>query len=283
VTRSDSEPQIVVLIATLPNRQELLRRALASVYAQSTPPGRTVLILDGESRDDVPLSCPTGQLIDVHSLVNLGSPGAANTWNTGIQYAAKHWPSCYVAMLDDDDEWDPDHLATCLALARRNHWPDVVLSGLRMIQDGVERFRPPIGQAKKRDFLSGNPGWQGSNTFIRLATLLRAGGFTPGLTSCNDRDLAIRVLCLGDARIVFTHRHTASWHLDESRKALSSNKNPKKLDGLAHFYALHGHRMTPDVRQSFFERAQTIFGWRQEDVVLRAVDYQDAAISSSQD
>ena len=274
-------PPVVLLMACQPQRVNLLQRALASVYAQSALPHRAVLVMDGESTPDPILPAGAASPVQIHYLANHFAPGAANTWNVGIRYATQHWPDSYLAILDDDDEWEAEHLATCIATARRHQWPDVVLSGLRMIVDGVEQNCPPIHEVSERHFLVGNPGWHGSNTFIRLATLLRAGAFTPDLASCNDRDLAIRVLALGDIRFAFTRRHTAKWHLDRSRQALSSRNSPEKLAGLARFYCLHGHRMNEDVCRAYFERAETVFGWRKEDILNHAKEYQHADFSAA--
>lgn len=268
-----SAPAVVLLLATQPERTQLLHRALASVQSQVTLPDAAVIVCDGGTLIPSSLPCLSAPPIQMHCLSNPKVSGAARTWNTGIHHIATHWPDCYVAILDDDDEWDMDHLATCLVTARQNQWPDVVLSGLRMIRDDVEQTREPIVHAKVQDFLVGNPGWQGSNTFIRFTTLLRAGGFTPGLQSCNDRDLAIRVLSLDGVRIAFTGRHTASWHLDSHRSALSTQGSQHKLDGLAHFYHLHGHRMSTDIRQQFFDRASSLLGWQQEQILQRAQEW----------
>jgi len=269
------KPPVIALLATLPERRELLLRALSTVVSQSVLPDAVVIVSDG----DIPIdSSLVGDdiYLPLHCLVNDLENGVANTWNTGISYIAASWPDCYVAILDDDDEWDTDHLAICLTTARQDSWPDVVLSGLRMIRDGVELPRDPVKDARVKDFLVGNPGWQGSNTFIRLDTLMRAGRFTPGLQSCNDRDLAIRVLSLFSVKIAYTGRHSANWHLHSDRAALSSQGSQSKLVGLAHFYHLHGPRMEDEIRQQFFARSLQLFSWTQEQILQRAKEWEHA-------
>lgn len=260
---------VVLLVATLPDRTARLNRALASVANQIAAPDAVVLIGDGKKVSRAVLPQYWQQSSRLHRLVNRESPGAANTWNAGICYITERWPDCYMAILDDDDEWDSDHLSLCLETARQEQWPDVVISGLRVIRDGVEQPRNPIRAASAEDFLIGNPGWQGSNTFIRLSTLIRAGCFTPGLKSCNDRDLAIRVLSLDGVRVAFTGCHTARWYLDSDRVCLSGRQSQSKLDGLAHFYQVHGYRMSADVQRQFFSRAAMLFGWEQAQILQR--------------
>ncbi len=259
---------IVGLIATLPTRDTLLRVAIPSIANQVRQLDALVIVSDNFA---MPASVVQAlrRLMPhtaVHLLSNVKALGAANTWNTGIEYITAHWPEAYVAILDDDDQWDREHLSICEGATGSAGSPDVVVSGLRMLIDGAEVQRDPPLSFSVEDFLTGNPGWQGSNTFIRLTTLLAAGCFTEGLKSCNDRDLAIRVLSLPDPKLVFTGRHTASWNLDTDRSSLSSRKCEAKRIGLAQFLALHGHRMNEAVRHRFFERADNLFGWSQEEI-----------------
>lgn len=262
-------PGIRVLITTVPGRTELLRRAIASVCAQTMTPNSVVIVCDCGLRSADTAATIDLELADPHWLENQGPAGAANAWNTGIDYIAQLWPDDYLAILDDDDTWDPEHLAKCLSCAVQADWPDLVISGIRAWVDGIEQPREPIRSVCVSDFLVGNPGWQGSNTFIRITTLLRAGCFTPGLTSCNDRDLAIRVLSLGGVRFAFTARHTVNWHHERRRACLSSVGSDGKLNGLARFHKLHGWRMTPADEVRFFTRAQKLFGLSRDLILLR--------------
>lgn len=264
------DPPIILLMATLPDRDQLLSRAIKSVTLQARKPDAAVIVSDGGSVGSSILKELEAYSIPTHIERNLFPMGAANAWNKGIKYIADRWPQCYIAILDDDDLWDYNHLSTCMESALLHNRPDIIISGLRLIKDDVEQYRSPLQSIKTQDFLIGNPGWQGSNTFIRLSTLQRAGGFTPNLKSCNDRDLAIRVLEIPDLRIAYTHRHTATWHLETQRSALSAYKCPSKLDGLAHFYYLHSFRMTEHIQHLFFRRAYNLFGWDSKDITQRS-------------
>ena len=136
---------------------------------------------------------------------------------------------------------------------------DVVLSGLRVIRSGVELQRQPLTSISRDDFLAGNPGWQGSNTFAKLSALARVGGFTNGMPSANDRDLAVRLLSLPDLTVSFTNQMTATWHLDSQPDALSRRGGTEKREGLAWLLRQHGHLMTPDIRARFLARARDLF------------------------
>lgn len=265
----DTSLTIVGLVATIPTRDTLLTVAIPSVVSQARPLDALVIVSDNAA-----LSARVVQALQnllprtpIHLLSNVRAPGAANAWNTGIEHIANHWPQAYVAILDDDDQWDIGHLKICEKVAKTAGCPDVVLSGIRTHVDGKEIPRDPPLSLCVEEFLIGNPGWQGSNTFIRLNTLIEAGLFTDDLRSCNDRDLAIRVLSLNASRFAFTGTHTVSWNLDTGRSSLSSRRGEAKRAGLAQFFALHGHRMTEVVRRHFFERAEMLFGWSEEEIL----------------
>lgn len=259
---------VIALIATTPRVDLLRSRALPSIQRQSRCLDAVVIVSDRralsveETRDSaltVP-RCPT------HFLANNRTRGVAGAWNTGLDFIAAQWPVCYVAILDDDDEWDADHIQACVNAAHRAGGADVVVSGLRLSRDGKEIPRPPPVSLHVDDFLAGNPGWQGSNTFVSLQTLLKVGGFTEGLTSTNDRDLAIRILSLSQLGIAFTGKHTATWNIDSNRACLSSPGSVEKARGLATFLQLHGHRMAPEIKDRFYQRAEALFDLSAADI-----------------
>lgn len=193
-------------------------------------------------------------------LHNSRVPGVAGAWNTGLEDIRTRHQNTYVAILDDDDEWDAEHLECCMQMASSGTTDaDIVVSGLRLIKNGTELPREPLTTLFIDDFLVGNPGWQGSNTFVHIRALIRAGKFTEGLSSTNDRDLAIRLLSLTPLTIRFTGRMSATWHLGREPHTLSLAPTSEKRSALQHFLSLHGHRMSATVRSRFEERCRQLF------------------------
>lgn len=260
---------VIALIATTPRVELLLNRALPSIQRQSHFPEAVVIVTDQRklTAEETEASVSAVPTVPMYLLANVLTRGVAGAWNTGLNFIARRWPACYVAILDDDDEWDSDHIEACVGTAHQAGWPDVVVSGLRIIRDGEEIPRPPPSRLHVDDFLVGNPGWQGSNTFVFIKTLLSAGMFTEGLASTNDRDLAIRILSQPQSRIAFTGKHTTTWNIESHRTCLSSPGSAEKSRGLASFLRLHGHRMTPEIRDRFYRRAQQLFGLTPEDIL----------------
>ncbi len=259
---------IIGLVATCPREDALKQVSIPSVAKQQRLPDALVVVSDQH-----PLSTATTQDLQrlshpltIHHLSNNRASGAAGCWNSGLDFIFQHWPNAYVAIIDDDDVWDVDHLATCEDVARDSGWPDLVVSGLRMKCDGSLAPRIPPTALCVDDFLVGNPGWQGSNTFADIGTLRAAGGFTDGLASCNDRDLAIRTLSLSKIRLSFTGRFTSTWNFNASSNSLSK-PGLQKTGALRHFLAMHGHRMSLDVRHAFLSRCMELFGVSETDLV----------------
>ncbi len=263
-------PQIAVVIATC-DRVGLLRdRALASVLAQTRPPDRLVVVDDSDEQGRAEVRAVVGGLglpgCRITYLENSRSPGASGGWNTAIDYLFGEVPdpaSLFVAVLDDDDAWAPTYLELCLKAARERQL-DMVAADLRRVE-GVEG-EPLVNAAPERlsasDFLTGNPGVQGSNLFIRLSLLLAAGGFDEALRSTTDRDLCIRLADLGRVRYGRLPAPLVDHHADPDRPRLSTRGSSAKLDGLTAFWRKYVGRMSSQQRRAFSERASTLFGWR---------------------
>ena len=153
--------------------------------------------------------------------------------NTIWHWIEKNHPNAWVAILDDDDEWLPDHLEVCRA---HSAGVDAVISGIRTLVDGefVEDRIP--SELSLEDFFANNPGWQGSNTFVRVSKLIEAGGFDEDLLCTHDRDLAIRCFDLPEFNYILTGEVTMLYHLEKSRDSLTMAKGNGKHTGLLQFH-----------------------------------------------
>ena len=261
---------VVGLVASLPRSDLLCARSLPSMTAQSRPLDHIVIVFDNERCTDA-LRLQLASISDhipLSVICNARAQGAAGSWNTGIEFIKHRWPESYISILDDDDYWDQNHIETCVDMLRPLTGCDVVLSGLRILKDR-HVFEEPLPESLTvDDFLTGNPGWQGSNTFIRLATLTKAGMFTDGMPSTNDRDLAVRVLSLPDVRLALSQRFTSNWYCLEREDALSRPGGLRKLQGLGQFYSMHIHdKQSRTVQNQFFDRCRELFHFSQTDIL----------------
>lgn len=105
-------------------RPELLLRALESVLRQTEPSVVAIIVDDGAGLPKL----PTHPRVAAISLAkNTGIVGLVR--NVGIRLTQ----SDYIAFLDDDNEWEPDHLSTAL---------DALSAGCEMVYTQVRRCRP---------------------------------------------------------------------------------------------------------------------------------------------
>lgn len=241
-------------------RCDLLRTvSVPCAHRQTHAPTLAVLVADGwvaTPGDAGELAALAG--VELILLQNRRSQGAAGAWNTGLEFLAARGFDGFVAMLDDDDEWDETHLAANVRTARAAS-ADIVVSGLRLLRDGTLVERRLAQQLTDRMFLVGNPGWQGSNTFVSMRALKAVGGFRDGMPSSNDRDVAIRLLRQPGVQVAYTGEWTATWHLRSTRQTLSSPRSKAKLRGLRWFWHIYGPEMQPAEAEAFFARASDTF------------------------
>jgi glycosyltransferase involved in cell wall biosynthesis len=114
-------PIAVSVVIPTYNRAHLLPRAIRSVEAQTFCDWEIIVVDDGgadNTRDVVPAG------VQYIYQANAG-PGAAR--NNGIRHAR----GTYISLLDSDDEYAPDHLATRINILERNG-VDLTAGGFRV-------------------------------------------------------------------------------------------------------------------------------------------------------
>ena len=258
------------LVATACRNELLKRRALPSIEHQSLLPSRVIIVddsvnhaIDEQTRGLVQSWRPPSVTLDF--LHNRRTKGAAGAWNSGLDHLLRICENprqLYVAILDDDDLWEPDHLQRCMQAAERRDL-DMVATGFWRVEEGAEpRLIIPPSSIDVASFLVGNPGIQGSNLVCRLSVLLEAGLFDESLPSCTDRDLCIRIAELPDVRYGIVSEPTVRHFACGSRPRLSTPGSRAKNKGLDRFFHKYGDRMSDAQREEFQKRAEKFFGWK---------------------
>lgn len=263
------QPKVAVVIATCNRFQLLTERSLPSVISQTRSPDYLIVV------DDSQPGVRPGNAESVQSVVlsgcevfyfeNQRTKGASGAWNTAIDYLMnKGTPGAvFVAILDDDDSWCPEYLESCYSAACDRQL-DMVASDLRRLESvGAPPFivKAP-DHLCSNDFLTSNPGIQGSNLYVRLSTLLAAGGFDEALQSTTDRDLCIRISDLSTARYGRLYTPLVNHYADSNRLRLSTRGSQAKISGVTAFWRKYFGRMTIDQRVAFSDRAAALFNWR---------------------
>ncbi|HMB20641.1 MAG TPA: glycosyltransferase family 2 protein [Spirochaetota bacterium] len=182
-------PFTSVIIPTR-NRYEILKRAIDSVFAQTSTDYELIVVDDG-STDDTPLIEEEyrGKL----KYIRQTHAGVSAARNHGIKVSSSPW----IAFLDSDDQWMPDKLRVhgeyldSLNREERIHQVDEI-----WIRNG--RRVNPRQRHEKRG------GWifpeslhlclvSPSASIMHRALLQETGGFNERLPACEDYDLWLRI------------------------------------------------------------------------------------------
>lgn len=142
--------KIATIIPYYQREPGILRKALASIYAQRLEPDRRVdvIIVDDASPSppDLDLTDPPPPQFSVRVLRREnGGPGAAR--NTGLDAVPPD--TDFIAFLDSDDAWVPDHLERALATLgedRNFYFSDQEITGLTNYATHFESLRSLSGE-----------------------------------------------------------------------------------------------------------------------------------------
>lgn len=179
-------------------RKHYLAQALASVQAQVGVRPQEVIVVDDASGDG------TADLAR-----SLGATVIEKTRNEGLAAARADAVEAaggaeWLALLDDDDQWLPHHLATVWA-ARGHHVmvssSSVSFGANPLAAHGTPRGSPEVLRSPARLLFPENS-VTASASFVRRDAVLAAGGFDRTLRYMEDIDLWLRVLELGSGLLL---------------------------------------------------------------------------------
>ena len=256
---------IAAVVATYNRPGLLARRALASIAGQSRPPD-LLIVVDDSDFDVRPKIKAAVEAFEASSfrviyLENRRTPGASGAWNTGLYELQRIAPTSFVAILDDDDMWEPSYLKRCEIEASTRSL-DMVATGIvfnRTLEDHTILLRSPES-LEVDELLVRNPHIQGSNLLVRLSRLLKAGGFDEALRSTTDRDICIRLADLGTVRYGKIHECLVQHYAESDRPRLSTPGSDAKSAGLRGFYRKYRARMSAEQEEAFVRRSLEVFG-----------------------
>ncbi|MEH3106943.1 MAG: glycosyltransferase family 2 protein [Sphingomonas fennica] len=198
------------VVVPLHDKGRHIERALASVAAQTLAPAE-LIVIDDASTDDGPAIAAAFPGVRLLTRTEPG-PGGYAARNAGIRAASTPW----IAFLDADDAWAPDHLATLAALIAQEPAAAMVGSGYveqhpgnRQVRDVYARRHPQAAPATfgfdafVAEWLSIGecPVWTSAIAAPR-ETLLAVDGFPEGrCRRGGDKDLWLRLAHAGPVTI----------------------------------------------------------------------------------
>jgi len=254
---------ILKIIAIIPThkRNSDFNRAFDSISNQSHPAERIIIV--HEKDDDYPhLLSGT----NIHATINKRTKSLSGAINHAIDEIIlnRHdWKieldSTWLALLDDDDWWDPEYLEKCVSLV--DEQCHQVVAGLtRYDQSNPEGFNLSVPEELQCDsFLIKNPHIQGSNLFVRMDSFLGAGGFDESILSCTDRDFCIRLFENKNHRWKRLNQHLVHHDARKSGR-ISDPTSKRKTQGLQRFAMKHQFRMDEEQWDEFLQATKERFG-----------------------
>jgi hypothetical protein len=175
---------LVATVIATHRRPEALRAAVRSALAQSVRDQVVMVVDDGAGLPELP---GDPRLFAVSLAGNTGTAGVVR--NVGIRLTR----SRYVAFLDDDNLWEPDHLARALDVLESPGGPDGVYTALRrVLADGSEQDVLSVAYDRRRaareSFLDTNAFVARRDRSLRFSRLRR----TPEVLPREDWELIHR-------------------------------------------------------------------------------------------
>jgi glycosyltransferase involved in cell wall biosynthesis len=206
-------PRVSIIIPSY-NTASLIATCLDSVFAQTFRDFEAIVVNDG-SPDTVQLEEVLQPYQDKIVYIRQENKRAAGARNTAIAQARGE----FLAFLDSDDSWLPDHLAAQMKLFDEDPSLGLVYSDALLISDGAREQRftdkcPSRGTADFEALLMERCQVSVSTVVVRKAAILKAGGFDESMMRCDDYDMWLRTAFFG-AKIAYGR--TVQARLDQGR------------------------------------------------------------------
>lgn len=231
---------MISIVIPLYNKERSIAKTLDCVLGQTWQDFEVVVVDDGSTdrSAEVVKRCTDPRI----RLISQKNAGVSAARNRGIAEARGEW----VALLDADDEWEPDYLATQAALATA--YPDCSVCATNYVfvsDDGSRRntilhklpFDSEDGELTNYFEVaacSHPPIWT-SATMARKEAFEAVGGFPLGVKSGEDLITWSRLACR--YRIAYSKKAYALYNHPSQAKRLKPDRAPEEIDYVGNAYS----------------------------------------------
>ena len=284
--------KFTIVIATSQRRTDwLINRSLTSVYRQigiDKSEWNVFVVDDNENKSEFSeikkriellrkelrlneTDFPTTVLKNTRTRFMSGT----GAWNTGIFEAYRQFPKGFVSILDDDDEYLPNHLTDCITAISEN--AVAVFQRLIWQNDDTSTMNVDLtkDQLTAENFFIGNPGVQGSNMFFKTQSLVDIGGFDETLPNTTDRDLMIRFLWRNDLNNITVLKNIGVIHYNHKKQKVN-NDIQRKQQGLDLFYQKYKVHFSEKAYQKSLARAKAFFNYNPKEQIVICMPLKNA-------
>jgi glycosyltransferase involved in cell wall biosynthesis len=202
--QTNPAPKVSVIIPSY-KTANLIAACLDSVFAQTYSDFEAIVINDG-SPDTPELENVLQPYMDRIVYIKQENKRAAGARNNAIRQARGE----FVAFLDSDDTWMPDHLSSQMHLFAEDPAIDLVYCDGILVGDGAQESEfmkvcPSTGEATFAALIVERCQIPISTVVARKRTLVDAGLFDEKLARCDDYDMWVRSAFSG-ARIRYSRK-----------------------------------------------------------------------------
>jgi glycosyltransferase involved in cell wall biosynthesis len=248
-------PLVSVVIPTR-NRPELVVRAVRSALAQTYLNLEVIVVIDGPDTETATRLAEfvrnSGERrLKIHELPE--NVGGCRVRNIGIQSALGEW----VAMLDDDDEWNPDKLVVQLSIAEKSGYEHPIVACRALVDRGrvttIWPTRQPSPGEPLSEYIFCRRGIGYGEALLITSMLLArrslfiAVPFSDSARRHQDSDWALRALQAPGTALLWAWEPLITFDHDVATASISRSMNP-----LPSLEWLHGNDLlTPKARAYF--------------------------------
>jgi glycosyltransferase involved in cell wall biosynthesis len=226
------DPVVSVVIPPR-NRPALVVRAVRTALAQTLTEIEVVVVIDGPDRTTADA---VSAIKDprVTTVTIPGPVGGSDARNIGIRKSRGE----YIALLDDDDEWNPDKLSRQLELARKSTSLFPVVTCRLIARHATIDEIWPVRRMKPHESMSdyllcreasirqGEGFIQSSTLFVQRSLMLQVP-FESGLPRHQDWDWLIRASVHPGVEFLWVWDTLVTYNVDVARKSVSSSRSLK--------------------------------------------------------
>jgi glycosyltransferase involved in cell wall biosynthesis len=261
-----AEPLVFSVVVPVHNKAPHVGRAIESVLAQ-THKNFELIIIDDASSDGSRrvIDSYTDSRVRVLSR-DIPGPGGYAARNLGVQEAQNQW----VAFLDADDAWQPDHLARCAEIIAQEPTIEFIGAGFiyRDANGEVLKVRGHTDAASYQwaDFgqILTDMSFCVPSVVIQKQLLTAVGGFPAGkMTRGGDIDTWLRVMEKAETMILANHCAVVVYLESVNRVTQQCiyTENEIRNDALAKMIGRHNGDLQKKLKK-FYNQA-IVFAWQQ--------------------
>ncbi len=189
-------PRVSIVIPSY-KTAHLIAACLDSVFAQTFKDFEAIVVNDG-SPDTAELEKALEPYLDRIVYIKQANKRAAGARNTAIARARGE----FLAFLDSDDTWLPNHLESQMKQFEADPGLGLVYANAVLIGDPTRHIEfmarcPSAGEAGFESLVVERCQIPVSTVVARKAAIVKAGGFDEGLARCDDYDMWVRTAFYG--------------------------------------------------------------------------------------